>query len=286
MKIVIYIKTTIKKLLVFTRRVSYFLIDYVLLIFYSLLSFINKYTIDEDDIVFVTATDSYYFDKVINLLESFFQHSKNKLYLYDLGLEDEQRIFLKKYKTLTVKKFDFENNPDFIGKYKEKKLGSYAWKPIIVYQLLVEVKSKVVWLDAGNLINKNIKNLKTFLRVKNIVVPISSNRIKDWTHPQTIEYIGLDKKYYSRNNYASGLIGFNYNSPKALKVAEEWKNFSMIKDCIAPKGSNRGNHRQDQAVLTLLLYKYIFKNRLLQLLYPRSNFSLGVLFHSKKISDF
>ena len=282
----IYIKTTIKKLIVFSRRVSYYLTDFILLKYYSLLNFNKKNNVNECDIVFVTATDSYYFDKVINLLESFFKHSKNKIYLYDLGLEDEQRIFLKKYKTLKVRKFDFENNPDFIGKYIDKKLGSYAWKPIIIYQLLVELKSKVVWLDAGNLINKNIKNLKSFFNVKNLLVPISSNRVVDWTHPQTINYIGLDKKNYLRNNYASGLIGFDYNSPESLKVAEDWKNFSMIEDCIAPKGSNRDNHRQDQAVLTLLLYKYIFKNRVTQLTYPRSNFYLGVLFHKNKIYDF
>ncbi len=282
----IYIKTTIRKLIVFNRRVAYYFIDQVLLKYFLLLSFVNKNKINENDIVFVTATDSYYFDKVINLLESFFQHSKNEFYLYDLGLKDEQRILLKKYKTLKVKKFDFKNNPDFIGKYVDKKLGSYAWKPIIIYDLLLEVKSKVVWLDAGNLINKNIKNLKHFLNVKNIVVPLSSNRVKDWTHPQTIKYIGLDKKNYLRNNYASGLIGFNYNSPDSLRVAKDWKRFAMIEDCIAPKGSNRENHRQDQAVLTLLLYKHIFKSKLIQLTYPRSNFSLGVLFHGRNISDF
>ena len=91
----IYIKTTIKKLIVFSRRVSYYLTDFILLKYYSLLNFNKKNNENESDIVFVTATDSYYFDKVINLLESFFKHSKNKIYLYDLGLEDEQRIFLK-----------------------------------------------------------------------------------------------------------------------------------------------------------------------------------------------
>jgi hypothetical protein len=29
------------------------------------------------------------------------------------------------------------------------------------------------------------------------------------------------------------------------------------KNCIAPNGSNRQNHRQDQAVFSILFYKYL-----------------------------
>ena len=63
-------------------------------------------------------------------------------------------------------------------------------------------KSKVVWLDAGNLITKKIIFLKIALSASGIVVPTSSNTIKDWTHPKTIEYVGIDNKYF-RNVYNS-----------------------------------------------------------------------------------
>ena len=74
----IYIKTTIKKLIVFSRRVSYYLTDFILLKYYSLLNFNKKNNVNECDIVFVTATDSYYFDKVINLLETSLNTLKTK----------------------------------------------------------------------------------------------------------------------------------------------------------------------------------------------------------------
>ena len=75
-----------------------------------------------------------------------------------------------------------------------------------------------------------------------------------------MEYIGLNKKHLNHSNFASGLIGFDYNSKNARNISELWNKFSQIQECISPVGSSRLNHRQDQAVLTLLLYKYVFKN--------------------------
>ena len=108
------------------------------------------------------------------------------------------------------------------------------WKPIIVNELIQVYKSKVVWLDAGNLITKKIVFLKIALSASGIVVPTSSNTIKDWTHPRTIEYVGINNKYLSNNNYASGLIGFDYKSKKANKIAELWSTFHKFKNVSHP----------------------------------------------------
>jgi hypothetical protein len=36
----------------------------------------------------------------------------------------------------------------------------------------------------------------------------------------------------------------------------EWCECTLRRECIAPEGSDRSNHRQDQAVFTILYYKY------------------------------
>ena len=48
----------------------------------------------------------------------------------------------------------------------------------------------------------------------------------------------------------------NLNETNFVK---EWKDLALIKECIFPDGSNRNNHRQDQAVLCILYYKYFQK---------------------------
>ena len=241
----------------------------------------------DDNILFISAAEKNYFSQLRSLIESFQDNSKCKLIIYDIGLEKNQVEILKKeYKDIELRTFDIEKYPEFVSQYFDGKLGNYAWKPIIVNEILEEFRSKVVWLDAGNLINSKIIFLKITLTALGLVVPVSSNRIIDWTHSKTIDLIGLNQKFLKSNNYASGLIGFDYNLSIAKQISAKWSEFSQIQECISPTGSSRDNHRQDQAVLTLLLYKYLFKSKLKKFFYPQTNFIYGVLFHRRKIYNF
>lgn len=283
----IKLKTFLKILIAFSKRNLRFTIDLFIIFFCSLFNLLRFQKLFDNNIVFVSAADYKYFDNLIKLIDSFYKHLDNTLLIFDIGITEVQNNYLiNNYKNLVIKKFDFNQYPKFIEKNFDGKLGSYAWKAIIVNQVLHQSMSKVVWLDAGNLITKRIILLKIALTTSGIVVPTSSNSINKWTHPKTIEYIGINNKNLNKNNYASGLVGFDYNSVKAKKVSDMWSKYSQIEDCIAPPGSSRENHRQDQAILTLLLYKYFFNAPLKKFFYPQTNFIFGVLFHERKIYQF
>ena len=283
----IKLKTWTKVLIVFSRRVIRFCLDLLIILLYSIYNLFIYKKLFDNNIIFVTAAEKNYFDQLESLLKSYDKYLTNKLIIYDIGLDEKQIQYLKdNFNNLNIIKFKFEQYPKFIGEYFDDKLGNYAWKPIIVDKVIQQYKSKVVWLDAGNLITKKIIFLKIALTASGLVVPTSSNTIKDWTHSKTIEYVGINSKYLDNNNYASGLIGFDYKSKKSKKIAELWSKFSQIQECISPSGSSRENHRQDQAVLTLLLYKYFFKNKFKKFIYPQTNFIFGILFHKRKIYNF
>ena len=283
----IKLKTWAKVLIAFSRRVIRFSCDLLIIfiyLIYNLLIYKKPY---DNNIIFVTAAEKNYFNQLESLLKSYNKYLSNKLIVYDLGLSENQYQYLKdNFKNLEIIKFQFNQYPKFIGEYFDDKLGNYAWKPIIVDQVMQQHKSKVVWLDSGNLVTRKIIFLKIALTAAGLVVPTSSNTIKDWTHPMTIKYIGINKKFLNGNNYASGLIGFDYNSKKAKYISELWSKFSQIQECISPKDSSRANHRQDQAVLTLLLYKYYFTNSFKKFISPQTNFIYGILFHKRKIYNF
>ena len=283
----IKLKTWAKVLFTFSRRIIRFYWDLFIIFVYLIYNFLVYKKPFDNNIVFVTAAEKNYFIQLKSLLKSYNKYLNNKLIIYDIGLAENQLKYLKdNFDNLEIIKFQFNQYPNFIGEYFDNKLGNYAWKPIIVYQVMQKHKSKVVWLDAGNLVTKKIVFLKIALTASGLVVPTSSNTIKDWTHPRTIEYIGINSKHLNSKNYASGLIGFDYNSRKAKKISELWCKFSQIQDCISPIGSSRANHRQDQAVLTLLLYNYFFTNKFKKFIYPQTNFIFGILFHKRKIYNF
>ena len=283
----VLIKTWIKILIVFSKRIYRLVIDFILIFFFGMINLLRYKKLYDDNILFISAAEKNYFSQLRSLIETFQDNSKCKLIIYDIGLEKNQVEILKKeYKDIEIRTFDFKKYPEFVSQYFDGKLGNYAWKPIIVNEILEEFKSKVVWLDAGNLINSKIIFLKITLTALGLVVPVSSNRIIDWTHSKTIDLIGLNKKFLKSNNYASGLIGFDYNLSIAKQISAKWSEFSQIQECISPIGSSRDNHRQDQAVLTLLLYKYLFKSKFKKFFYPQTNFIYGVLFHRRKIYNF
>ena len=281
------LKTLAKIFIGFNKRIFRFSIDLLIIFIYLIYNLVIYKKPYENNIVFITAAEKNYFKQLNALINSYYKHINNKLIVYDIGLDKKQIQYLKdNYQNLIIRKFQFDQYPKFMGKYFDEKLGDYAWKPVIVDEVMRQSKSKVVWLDAGNLITKKIIFLKIALTANGIVVPASSNTIKDWTHPKTMEYIGINKKYLNKKNFASGLIGFDYNSKNARIISELWSKFSQIQDCISPKGSSRLNHRQDQAVLTLLLYKYFFKSSFKRFIHPQTNFIFGILFHKRKIYNF
>ena len=79
----------------------------------------------------------------------------------------------------------------------------------------------------------------------------------DWTHPATLEYFAVDAQWAAgKRNLNGACVAFHPHSLQALKLAKQWRDGALIKECIAPEGSSRKNHRQDQALLTVLAYKH------------------------------
>lgn len=280
----IYIKTLVKKVILLIKRVARTIVDFIIIFFLSIKNLIIENKLYDNKIVFVTAIDERFVGNCEKLLLSFNKNLyKNQLVLYDLGCSSDSLEKLKKInKNIKIKKYTHELIP---GKFEKDSLSSYNWKPIIINEVLNKYRSKVVWLDSGNTINKKIIFLKIALTSNKILVVKSSNQVHELSHKDTLSALSINKNILKRNNFAGGLVGIDYTSEKYTKFIFEWMKYSQIKEIITPLGSNENNHRYDQTILTLLLHKNIFKNRTYKLTQPLLNFSVGVLFHNKRIFD-
>jgi hypothetical protein len=81
-----------------------------------------------------------------------------------------------------------------------------------------------------------------------------SNPPKRLCENNNCSMVSLDE--HNRN---AACMGFNTNTNFVRDLLIEFYNCSQIKECIAPYGSSRVNHRQDQAVFTILFYKYKYE---------------------------
>src|SRR5437667_50788 len=60
----------------------------------------------------------------------------------------------------------------------------------------------------------------------------------------------------SERRRGGGVCGFHYSFPAARELVCEWRRYALVRDCLTPEGASLVNHRYDQAILTVLLYRY------------------------------
>ena len=141
--------------------------------------------------------------------------------------------------------------------------GHYAWKPVIIQHALTSGADGVLWVDAGESVEKAsaVADLVDLAREHGgVFSPTSSGTIADWTHP------GMLSAFYPKNG-SHGLLpgrpaGFNTghqnccgaviavakNGSVTAAILEAWVACAWAR-CVEPPGASRGNHRQDQAAL-------------------------------------
>ncbi len=237
------------------RSIPEFCNDLILIFLCSLINLFNN---SDKNLVIVSAADKSHYKSALNLFETLNTYEPDsKLVFYDIGLkEDQKKTFISNHPNVIFEKFRFNEFPEFVSKKdKDGKIGSYSWKPQIINECIKKYNQNVLWLDAGCKINKKLRLIRIILNVKGIYVASSVGKIFEWTHNESIEKISFPKKYLNKNNFASGMVGINPEKKYGKDFLEEWAQLSLNQDIIAPKNSSRKNHRQDQSILTMLIYK-------------------------------
>lgn len=259
----IHLKTFLLEIFKFFQNFCFTFID-LIYIFYLNLDIKNSNEAQNKKVTIVTAADKSHYKSAKQLIESVQKTNKEVVvYFYDLENKSELNIKDITYDNFIYRKFDFSNYPSFISKkffseYDNSfKLGHYAWKGVIVNTVANEVSGILIWCDAGNVIKKELSLIKKLVNKKKFYSPISSNRVIDWTYPTLIKDLNLPDKFLRKRNLWSCFVCFDLTSKIGRKVAYGWSEWSQKQNLIAPNGSNRFNHRQDQTLITLLYYKLI-----------------------------
>jgi len=209
----------------------------------------------------VTGASQNHYNTLIEMIKSFTLHCNGfdcKLIVYNLGINYDKwnklQLLFNNNQNIFYEIFDYSLYPDYFN--INVNAGEYAWKPIIFYDTCEKYGNIVIWMDSGNLIEDSIKKLLDALYVDYIHTGLTSGDILKWTHIKTLEYMKCNPKFLNYQNRNGACVAVNYRHDWVKEFVKEWKNLALIKECIAPDGSSRQNHRQDQAVLTILYYKY------------------------------
>jgi hypothetical protein len=239
----------------------------------------------------VTGANKYYFKSLCQLLNNInntlYNYNLN-LYIYDLGIDEIQinELFnnlnsFNKNITYNYLKFDYSKYPSYYNIYEKK--GEYAWKSACIWQTYKNIDSDILmWCDSANLFTtSSIDTLINIIKEQGIYSPSSKHTVREWTHNKCLEYFNIENDNIILNlqQRSGGMLCFDLNNISTHSVIKEFYNLSKIKECIAPDGSNILNHRQDQALFTILYYNYTNMKEL-------ENECICFEFHKYKHQDF
>ncbi|CAG8849882.1 29984_t:CDS:1, partial [Racocetra persica] len=98
-----------------------------------------------------------------------------------------------------------------------------------------------------------LENLPELLKsFDGLISPISQGKMPRWTHPGVYKYFKDDgKKYENVTNCSTGAVFLD--TDKTQHIIDKLYECALKKKCIAPRGSSRKNHRQEQAIFTYLV---------------------------------
>lgn len=209
------------------------------------------------DLILVSGSDSSHAKSLLQWFKSAIEHEPDlDIVIYDLGLTPEQKkqfqTLQERHLRLDLRTFHFENYPSYFD--IKISAGEYAWKPTIINELTMEFNRPICWMDAGNLIKEPLTFIKRMMNQTGFYSPSSKGTIEDWTHPMTLQALNYPNEHLKETNLNGACIAFNPLNPEAKSLLDRWAHAAMDKDIIAPRGSNRNNHRQDQATLSALYY--------------------------------
>lgn len=185
---------------------------------------------------------------------------------YDLGLSAAERAALPRWSGLTLRAFDYAAYPSHLN--VAVNAGEYAWKPAIVAEVVEAVRASgtpehVLWCDAGTYFHALAPLERRIADCRGLWLRRSSGTMAEWTHPSMFAYLHAHPAdYAARANADATLIGFatGHSSAEVRErvyrdIVLPWKECALHRECIAPAGSSRRNHRQDQAVLSYLVHR-------------------------------
>lgn len=209
---------------------------------------------------FCTAADETHSNSLLQFLHSVeVLAGTQEVFVWNLGLSEEHLALIeKRFSFVKLRNFDFAAYPAYFDIKREA--GQYAWKPTLIEMTLGELdhtrfRGILVWCDAGNVIQSQLRWVRMLAARNGVFSPFSAGQIKDWTHPATVDYFSLDSRHLVQKNANGAFVAIDSASVPGRWLIKSWSQLAQVERVIAPPGSNRANHRQDQAVLSCLLEK-------------------------------
>ena len=110
-------------------------------------------------------------------------------------------------------------------------------------------------MDANMELRRPLDEIRSLLSEKGHFLTIQRPKFPNarFHHPEAVRNLGCYAEPETRFQVAAGFMGYAKGSHAYINILLPLVHCAMDKMCIAPPGTNRSNHRQDQTALNSIL---------------------------------
>lgn len=210
----------------------------------------------------VTAADQLFWRALAQLLLSAERKGDHRRYgwvIYDLGIDADRLAFLhRRFGWADWRQVEFASLPD----HYRPATRSFAWKPLIVWDVLETATVSVLWMDSATVIRGDLAEVFDWIRTHGAYAARGRTEMAHRCEPVVMDRLEFPPDLAEVRERVANFVGFDPAHPAARKVAQDWERLSRDPDLLLPPVQSVEKHMNDQAVLNCLLLKAEAENRL------------------------
>lgn len=210
--------------------------------------------------IIVTAADHRFARTLFQFLLSAARHGEDRKaawIVYDLGLTAEDRAVLAgRFGWAAVRTFRFSDYPPHVA----LSAGSYAWKPLIIREVVRTAPGRVLWFDSATVLKRPLDAVLAELGFQGFWGLRSQMPLEKKCDPRVMDALVVPPEARHFREYAAGAVGFDTRLPLGQELVEAWSDHALIPDHIVPP-DYAPFHKHDQALLNCLLAKAAYEGR-------------------------
>lgn len=201
--------------------------------------------------IIITAANSPYYYSLLTLISSIHKTSisiVDKIFVYNLGLANEEINTLSKLKNVIVINFVDEDKNSH-PKFMEPK--SHVYK-IYCMKHALNLGHNILWIDAGAMFLKSCDTIFNIIKNNNIFIVGDTHKNKSYTHDNCKNIMQATEEELEDKQLSAGIFGYSAFG-KYIPLIEKAYEYNMIPGCV---DGDQQNHRHDQSVLSILASRY------------------------------
>ncbi|CAG5118455.1 unnamed protein product [Candidula unifasciata] len=217
----------------------------------------------------ITSSQFYQFQGLVRHIEEDLRpiHPNLKLIVYDLGQSSRARQLLHQYCNCEVRDFHFERFPGHVST-----VSNFAWRPIIIHQILDEYGSVLYVEPTTRLKSPNSLNYLRMRGLKSYFVwdPLTFTSLVAYTDPDMFEYFNESRCAFKDCSLISSEAVAVYRTEATwVELMRPWLVCALNEQCIAPTNARysgcieirhphtTGCHRYDMSALSIILNRAV-----------------------------